>query len=69
MFMILIIFMHTVDTPDPYIQLEVPGNPVGRVRTETRWNIINPTWNETFRFVLPLNGKNVLSKSDVNNPT
>ncbi len=55
-------YLPLVDTPDPYIQLEVPGNPAGIVRTATRWNITNPTWNETFRFVLPQNEKSLLSK-------
>ena len=52
----------SVDTPDPYVQLEVLNNPCGKKKTETKTNNVNPVWNKTFSFVLDPNRENTLSK-------
>ncbi|XP_071163311.1 cytosolic phospholipase A2-like isoform X2 [Mytilus edulis] len=41
-----------VDTPDPYIILNVKTSPEGRRRTETKDNEVNPVWNEEFTFLI-----------------
>ena len=51
----------SVDTPDPYVQLEVLDNPCGIKKTGTKINDVNPVWNETFTFVLDPKRENILS--------
>ena len=51
----------SVDTPDPYVQLEVLNNPCGKKKTETKTNNVNPVWNDTFTFVLDPKQENILS--------
>ncbi|XP_076342257.1 cytosolic phospholipase A2-like isoform X2 [Tachypleus tridentatus] len=41
-----------VDTPDPYIVLRVPDTPNGKKRTRWKKNVVNPSWKETFTFVV-----------------
>ncbi|XP_013772392.1 cytosolic phospholipase A2-like [Limulus polyphemus] len=41
-----------VDTPDPYIVLKVPCTPNGKKRTRWKKNLVNPSWKETFTFVV-----------------
>ncbi|NXM42323.1 PA24A phospholipase, partial [Gymnorhina tibicen] len=49
-----------VDTPDPYVELFIPTAPACRKRTKHFNNEVNPTWNETFEFILDPNLENVL---------
>uniref|UniRef100_A0AAR2JN16 Phospholipase A2 n=1 Tax=Pygocentrus nattereri TaxID=42514 RepID=A0AAR2JN16_PYGNA len=51
---------HTVDTPDPYVELSIPTAPESRKRTRHIDNDINPKWNETFDFLLDPKQENVL---------
>lgn len=53
-------FGDLLDTPDPYVELSIPTTPESRKRTRHINNDINPTWNETFEFILDPNQHNVL---------
>ena len=61
--------MFVVDTPDPYVQMEVLDNPCGKKKTETKTNNVNPVWNETLTFVLDPKQENILSKFDITRVT
>lgn len=54
------LFVHPVDTPDPYVEIFIPTAPESRRRTKHIDNDINPKWNETFHFILDPNQHNVL---------
>jgi hypothetical protein len=37
-----------IDTPDPYVQITVPGTVGETIKTEAFYNNIQPDWKETF---------------------
>ncbi|PFX34527.1 cytosolic phospholipase A2-like [Stylophora pistillata] len=49
-----------VDTPDPYVKLFIRTAPNGRKRTKAKNNTANPVWEETLKFYLDPNVKNIL---------
>lgn len=49
-----------VDTPDPYVKLFIRTAPNGRKRTKVKNNTANPVWEETLKFYLDPNVKNIL---------
>lgn len=53
-------FVHVVDTPDPYVELFIPTASESRKRTRHIDNDINPEWNENFEFILDPNQDNIL---------
>uniref|UniRef100_A0A8C8GAV3 Phospholipase A2 n=1 Tax=Oncorhynchus tshawytscha TaxID=74940 RepID=A0A8C8GAV3_ONCTS len=57
---VVCVFLRTVDTPDPYVELFIPTTPDSRKRTRHIDNDINPIWNETFEFILDPNQENTL---------
>uniref|UniRef100_H3A914 Phospholipase A2 n=1 Tax=Latimeria chalumnae TaxID=7897 RepID=H3A914_LATCH len=49
-----------LDTPDPYVELFISSAPESRKRTRHINNDVNPTWNESFEFVLDPKQDNIL---------
>ncbi|XP_013774109.1 cytosolic phospholipase A2-like [Limulus polyphemus] len=41
-----------IDTPDPYVVLRVPHTPNGKKQTRWKLNTVNPSWDESFTFVV-----------------
>ncbi|CAB4029780.1 cytosolic phospholipase A2-like isoform X1, partial [Paramuricea clavata] len=53
-------FSGNMDTPDPYVMLRVRSSPNAKQRTTTKGDDVNPRWNETFKFYLNPEKKNIL---------
>lgn len=64
---VVCVFLRTVDTPDPYVELFIPTTPDSRKRTRHIDNDINPIWNETFEFILDPNQENTLEVNTLHN--
>ena len=56
----------TVDTPDPYVILKIPGSSNSSRRTKWIDNTKKPEWNETFDFYLDPRTEFKLSKYNEN---
>jgi cytosolic phospholipase A2 len=50
------IYQISVDKPDPYLILSVPGTPNGKKHTKTIDNNVNPVWEQEFEFYLDPDG-------------
>ena len=53
----LILYAIPVDTPDPYIKVDVKNAPNGKKQTKAIDNKKDPVWNETFNFYLKENAE------------
>jgi Ca2+-dependent lipid-binding protein len=51
---------HSGETPDPYVMLRVRSSPNAKQQTTTKGDDVNPVWNETFKFYLNPDKKNML---------
>ena len=47
-------FHIVVDTPDPYVQVNIPGSRTSSKKTSYKNNEFNPQWDETFKFHIDL---------------
>ena len=53
----------SVDTPDPYVVLSVPGTNGGSQRTSSVDNCTQPVWNHQFEFLYDAELNNILGKT------